>query len=163
MNNNKVAAAERGLTSIARKVLEAVPKQDVWSAQQILGEMGRTGSQPDFTTMRGCLNSLKDAHLVREPEPGHWQRVAPRQVITRGELRIDEPAPPTPAPPPGRSDTLSRIAELSQELRTVAAKVTTAAAALDDVAIEIEERLQVIDADGQKLRQLQSILKSIGV
>lgn len=160
MNNAKLARLESGLNTMARKVLEAVPMQQPWHKDQIVAEMRRTGSNAGRDVIEGCLATLTARGLAKEQPRAHFIRAAARP-----------PAPPQPADPimqanpstPSATsaatpapDTLGRLANLGVLLRRAAEEC-------DAIALEVEERVQAAGEDGDKLRQLQALLKSIGV
>jgi hypothetical protein len=71
-------------TAVAKKVFELVPIQEAWTAQEIQGALQRaTRSSMDFRLLGGCLNTLKEAGLVAEPKPGHFERVKFARRIQR--------------------------------------------------------------------------------
>lgn len=157
MNANKMARIESGLNTMAVKVLEAVPLQEAWNKAQIVGELHRTGCGAGRDVVDGCLTTLKDRGAIKEPKPGHYQRVAVRQPVS-----ANDPAPVATvhtlqpaAPAPSSDDTLSRFANLGALLRRAADEC-------DSLALEVEERVKDAGKDGAKLRQLQAILKGLG-
>jgi hypothetical protein len=69
------------MTTISRKVFEAVPIQESWTANQIVTALARTTStRPDLKTATGCLDTLKQCGLVKETERGLFRQVVPREV-----------------------------------------------------------------------------------
>lgn len=171
MNQSKIDRAESGLNSMARKVLDAVPIQEAWTTSDVVGEMRRQGQNVDFRVVAGCLNTLCDQRLVREPTKGQFIRVQSKPILKAVQDVKPSTIPATssqPAEPAGttgtsQKDTLAKIADLSTGLRTLAAGLTSAAKQLDDVAIEVEERIQKSGEDGEQLRQLRALLKGIAV
>lgn len=162
MNTNKIARLESGLNSIAKKVLEAVPIQEPWSKDQISMELRRTGCNASRDVIDSCLGAIADRGLAKEPRPGMFIRVTAKPSLNQ-EPQMP-PATPAPiAPPPKKSepaiaasDTLSRLASLGSLLRRASEEC-------DAIALDVEERVTAAGQDGEKLRQLQSLLKSIGV
>lgn len=79
-------------TTIARKIFEAVPIAESWTSNKIATALTRMGStRVDMKTLEGCLASLKDSGLVKEPERGLWQQVQARETV-----KLPEIAEPTP-------------------------------------------------------------------
>jgi hypothetical protein len=164
MNATKLLEVERGITIQARKVLDSVPMNEQWTIKQVCSELGRRGVRMDVDTVAGCLASLKDDGLVREGRRGEFQRTAPKvAVLAAVPVAPVAPvapaavaAPPVASAPVDPADTLARIASVAQSLRDAAKQ-------LDDLAIEVEERIAVVGAESDKLRQLQQLLRSIGV
>ena len=153
MNASKMKQVESGLTGIARKVLDAVPKTDAWASAAIFGEIKRaTGSSYEMKLINGCLESLKASGLVREPMRGKWIRVAAKdhddeavEVANAVELRK------LPDQPTAR-EMLSQVAIAMMDL----------AAKVEDVANEIDKAEKRNDEKNGKLRQLQELLRGLG-
>lgn len=70
---------------------------------------------------------------------------------------------PTPQPSTTPQELLDKMAALSTKLRDQATVWAEMANAIDDVALDIEARVQAIEADAAKLRQLRELLGSIAV
>jgi hypothetical protein len=86
------------MTTISRKIFEFVPINEPKTASQIVTAMRNTSTRPDLKTATGCLNSLKDAGLVKEPERGLFVQIVPRETMTVREHW--ESAIPVPATKP---------------------------------------------------------------
>ncbi len=176
MQQAKFEAAHRGMTSIAKKVFAATPEDSPMNAQQIYGELRRTVGGSDVRTTAGCLGSLADAGLVMEPRQGYFVRTKIRPKFEPPQLVIDhhhgaeEMTHHTAAlpdvvavvvvePPKSAVNRLGMLAaaafQMSAELRTLADDIEIA-------ALEVAEQQEANDADSDKLRQLKSILKSLG-
>ncbi|VTU38365.1 hypothetical protein H4CHR_04407 [Variovorax sp. PBS-H4] len=159
MNANKLARIESGLNGMAKKVLEAVPMQSPWSKDQIAVELRRLGSSASRDVIDGCLNTLCERGAVKEPTRGNFIRVLARQPITTTQ-ELDMPATirpiatPAPVQPATADDTLSRLANLGALLRRAADEA-------EAIALDVEDRVKAAGKDGEKLRQLQALLKSI--
>lgn len=170
MNAAKLAEAERTVSIQARKVLEATPLAEIWTIKQVCSELGRRGVRMDVETVAGCLASLKDDGLVREHRRGEFQRISAKAPVLAAvpaaqtePAQAATPAASAPAAAPVRGDTLAKIAGLAASLRDAAHQLLSEAQLLDDIAIEVEERIAAVGAESDKLRQLQQLLRSIGV
>lgn len=152
------------LTGIARRVFDAVPIAEEWSAARISGEVSRvTGSRPDFNIVKGCLNSLCESKLVVEKQRGLFTRAK----TTKLKEAIEVPKPqeaPTPAPPPEThtADPLVKAEQMSAAVRRMASDLLAIAKEIEDLALNVEQRIAEVERDVEKMRQLQSLLKSIG-
>lgn len=145
----------RNLTAIASKVYAAVPAAEPWSMTRIHAEMQRLGGTwRDQRIVHGCLNSLKDAGLIEEPE---------RSVFVRVAVRPDKPKPPEPTttqeekkmPTPKQPrNPMAILSELATRCKALADEIETA-------ALEIDEYVAAKDADSGKLKQLQALLKGL--
>lgn len=60
------------------------------------------------------------------------------------------------------TEPIDRLAGLAATLKELSVKVGAMAKEVEDVAISVEERIQAIHADTEKLRQLHALLKSLG-
>jgi hypothetical protein len=151
------------LNASLSKVFDAVPAQEAWSYIQINMEISRRGrSRMEQSVLMGCIRALKDKGLVTEPMPGLFQRVA---VVQKQETAsAPETVPETlPQPQPMPKETpLEKIAALSAKVRAHAETFRALADDIDGVAIEVEEMFNVRDAQVEKLRQLQVLLKGLG-
>lgn len=175
MNTARLDEAARSLSGVAKAVMEATPKTEPWTGQQICGELRRIGKNIETTVVMGCLGTLKRQGLVQEKPAGQFLRVTPKaksppppalQVVQPKQPEPEaeaEPAPqPASEPPATDRGTLTKLADLSTKLRASADELQQFADAIDDVAIEVEERIQKINADSEKLAQLRALLKGIG-
>lgn len=168
MTPAKYQTALNGLTSIARKVFEAVPIQEKWTAHRIVTEMSRLSTRIDMKTAEGCLNSLKDFGLVKEPERGLFQRVVARERETIS-LPTDTTADPAPAPRAPVEPVLSLIqpentpatvfGEIATTLRARAAELNRMADEIDGAALAFEERIENSEKRVAKFRELSALLK----
>ncbi len=175
MTPSKLNSLLQGQTSLARKVFEVVPIREAWPAIQIrnaLKEVER--SNADLRVVRGCLGALREAGLVREPETGMFQRADIRTPTPRP--RKEAPMPQaTPSPRPTLTVTapahqpepspIEILGELSGEVVALADEFGTRlkklAAKIEEAALTIEQEREANVENLGKLRQLQSILKSL--
>ena len=173
MTPAKLAQAEQSVNGIALKVLEATPKQEPWPLNKIIGELKRQGCSIGPDVALGCLSTMAKTGLVREPEPRCFIRVTAKErtvdlaVVPVKAVKPAKPAPePEPAPaapePASERDTLAKLADLAAGVRVMAQQCTDLARAIDDVAIEVEERIAKSNEDSTKLAQLRALLKGIG-
>lgn len=156
MNAQKMARLEGGLNGLAKKVLAAVPMQEAWSAQKISTELRRSGGSYDLSVITGCLNTLADSGIIKEPATGSFIRPAVRESITTTK----EEAPMatnvrTIAPAEPEQDSMTRFANVAKGLRRLADEVEL-------IALADAERTQKAEKDTENLRQLQALLKTIG-
>jgi|GEM_PF-1010168 len=175
MTPARLTQAEQAVNGIARKVLDAVPKQEPWTINKIVAELNRAGRNLSTDVVLGCLSTMTRSGLLKEVEPRTFIRVTARE---RAELAV-VPSPPPQAPPaaaaqaspepapaasaaPGGPDTLAKLASLSTSVRSMAVQFTALAEAIDDVALEVEQRIERISCDSDKLAQLRALLKSVG-
>ncbi len=156
MNEAKIARITSGLNTIARKVLDAVPAQAIWSKAQIHAELHRVGVSCDRSLVDGCLDNLRGQGLIKEPTRGCFTRVTPKTTTTYTE----EPMPNTQTRAsvtqihqPEKQDPLARLAEAAKMMRLAAEEVEAA-------ALEAAELVQKAEQGAAKFRQLQAMLQS---
>lgn len=151
----------RNLSSIATKVFSAVPISEPWSMSRIFAEMRRAGGTTrDERIVCGCLNSLKEAGLIEEPEPSIFIRckVRPSKSESESELVVEpKEKEPTPMPSPIVKQPRAPLAILSE----LATRCKSLADAIETAALEIDEYVAAKDVDAGKLKQLQALLKGL--
>src|SRR5688572_25756380 len=112
----------QGLRANARKVYDAIPQGEEWRERQVLAELQRIGLDSlarSAHVVRGCLDSLVEAGLVRE-RGGLWSR-EPIKVIEK--IKYTESSPMTNNVTPIQTKPkapLERLADVAQHLRTQA-------------------------------------------
>lgn len=156
ISTTKFHAMHKSLSAIAQKVYAAVPASEPWATSYIHSEMARMGSSTrDVSLVLGCLNSLKAAGLVAEPQRNTFIRTAIRpdkesvvQQTPIGILMVTAKIPAVRSPMVILSDISTRFRELAD--------------VVDTAALEIDELFTAKSADAEKLAQLQQLLKSIG-
>ena len=163
MNAAKLARIESGLNSMAKKVLAAVPIQTPWSKEQIVSELRRAGATVDRAVVDGCLITLCERGVVKEPSRGTFVRVIARLITSATEeiqnvpnTTATRPAtaalqPQAVAAAPARDDSLSRLANVAALLRPAADEI-------DGIALDVETRVQAAGKEGETLRQLKALL-----
>ena len=166
MNAAKLERAEREITTAARKVLDCLNATTASTAGEVTGELKRRGISLDPRVVGGVLDSLKGDGLVQEVGPGRFCRVMPKpRLVNPADAAIAEcvaGADADTAAAPEKADTLTSIADLAAKLRAKSADLARLADNLDSIALDVEERVTQAAAGGEKLRQLQALLRSIG-
>ena len=148
-------------TGITKKVYAAVPIVEPWSSTDIANELHRTGGLRDLRMIEGCLNTLKDVGIIKEPSPKHFQRVKPK---TKPEKECEDmaTAPMNPAPAPKKQKSSEeKMAELSVSLRQLSQQLAATADLLDDITLELEEGNGAVLEELTNLRQLKDMLKKV--
>lgn len=146
------------MSGIAQKVYAAVPCAAPWSVSYIHSEMQRLGSSTrDVRIVQGCLNSLKDAGLIQEASKG---------LFVRTQIKPNPVADSTPQEQPVTQQ--QQIPAKQKPLRTplvilndLAAKCKALQDEIEMAALEIDEYVTAKDGDAAKLKQLQTLLKSL--
>ncbi|PQV50991.1 hypothetical protein [Paraburkholderia sp. BL21I4N1] len=161
MTPAKYQSALNAQSAIAKKVLEMVPIQEAWSRNEIASNMRRvTKSSPDVAVLDGCIARLKDAGLIRERQTGLYQRVEIREreiiqvatakAVESGSLAVESAKSPI--------DILSSLSERARQLAT---SIVMLASDIETAALTIEQGSAESNANLEKLRQLQALLKSL--
>lgn len=156
-------------TVIAQKIFHVVPMQEAWTASQIATALARTGStRPEMKILEGCLDTLKDAGIVKEKERGLWQQITPREPIT---LPPEVKSPTIPllpateaaikfvsteqAAPESPAESLGDIAE---RLRMKGQHLIKIADEIDSAALMFEERIETAEAKLTRFNALKALL-----
>lgn len=166
MNNAKINAIENSVSGIARKVLEAIPISEEWTAAQIAWEVKRNGGSGDQRIIGGCINSLIQSGVVREPTRGNFIRVGQKPKLAtvppqEKEEKGCSAVLPVVEVKATQADPMKKIIEIAASMRESAANASRLAVEIEEVALDMESRIEKIHADTNKLRQLQELLKSI--
>lgn len=172
MNEAKMSRILESFNGIARKVLNAVPIEEAWTAVQIAAEMRRTtGANPDVQVVQGCLARAVESGLVREPERGRFQQVkirhaapaAPKEPppVSQKPKVVTMPAPREQPLAEQACAPLDRLGSIASMLRAKAEELEELADAIEAAALDADDRLQRVSEDSTKLRQLQAILKGL--
>jgi hypothetical protein len=162
MSQARFQAMYSGMSTIARKVYDAVPIAAHWNPGQVVGELSRTGSNIEYRTVAGCLSSLIDAGLVQEPVKGYFCREPVREKLPPPKKDPMKPTAPAPAVTPAApTSPLDRLGALSVRVAGMAQSLKELASDIGDAAIDIEAQIETSQADMHKLKQLQAILKSL--
>ncbi len=172
MSIDALRSKAQGLTGIAKKVFDAVPLATEWTTGQILSELHRvTGTRNDHRIVLGCLSTLVEQGLAREPTPGVFTRVAlkkqPNGDDSRSQQRFDGPVLasttrmlPVVVPHCVEAPShLERIAVLAAEVRSLGALANDLAKRIEDIGLELETEMATTRKDSVKYRQLQELLK----
>lgn len=176
LNQSKFDSLYRGVTDQAKKVYQAVPITEQWSSAQIIAEINRTGKSCEQRVVQGCLASLKESGLIKEPSIGHWIRtevrtkqlhsITPMKTVRaftppkEEETTVANNVQPI-AQPKSETTALERISNLSAQLPPIIQSLQKLAADIEATAIEIEESIEKTNKDNAKLRQLQELLKAL--
>lgn len=161
MTPAKYQSALTAQSAIAKKVLEMVPIQEAWSRNEIASNMRRiTKSSPDVAVLDGCLARLKDAGLVRERQTGLYQRV---EIREREIIQVPTAKPVGSSAPAVESvkSPIDILSSLSERARQLATSIVMLASDIETAALTIEQGSAESNANLEKLRQLQALLKSL--
>lgn len=163
MTITRIRILESQQTGIAKKVYGAVPINEPWPSKAIVSELTRQGSVRDFSIIEGCLNTLKEIGLVREPMPGHFQRAKPK--VEKEESMPTKPLNPvlplgTSMPKP--ADPFGQLMAIGTKLRGLSQMFIELACEIDDAALAIEEKSSNVTEELANLRKLKEVLKSLG-
>lgn len=175
MSSKVLGSKLHNLNGVAKKVLEVVPLQSYWTINQILVEMQRLGSRPDYRIVQGCLKALVEDGLVLSisggsTSRGGYKRVAigrsvESQEVTavRGSVAVvgETRAAATAATIDNDKDPLKQIEQIAARLKALSTEISSLAGAIEDVGVEFSVRNDAAKAGNAKLAALQKLLKSI--
>ena len=172
MNHARQEQLLAGQSGIARKVFEATPIGEAWSAHQIRTELARLGATNDIRIIDGCLRTLAETGLIQEPTRGFFKRKPERVVAPIHEVKdvklirandsASAPQPPRTEPAAATASPLEVLCGISARMAEIAASMKQLQKDIDDAAIVIEQRFSESEGRNEKLIQLQQLLKSLG-
>jgi hypothetical protein len=165
MNAIKMQSIERGLNGTARKVLEAVGWGDERTVHEITQRLTRCGYTYTVSAIVGSLKGMEEQGLLRN-RGELWLRVRPSGMTP--QPKVSPPAPASAPPPPVTTqleavpiDPVLRLAELAKTLRSSSSTMAAAASTIEEIALQLEERLGAESEELIKLRQLRDMLKGL--
>lgn len=122
MNPKRYETILNGLTSVARKVLNAVSTETAMSPVQVYRELIKLGTPvKNLYVVEGCLGSLGNSNLLREDGRGYWLRL--------------------PVPQPTEGDSVNEAtAEAAAEAESAPSTVVDHSEAFAGMAESLEER-----------------------
>lgn len=80
MSKSKFEQTVAAQTATARRLFEVVPVDQAWTIKQLVTAAAKAGINSDYGILAGCLNTMKKAGLVQEPDEGTFQRASYREV-----------------------------------------------------------------------------------
>lgn len=174
MNEARLNSLINGLSSLAKRVYEAVPTDVAVSVNEVLSVMNRlNGIRYDLNKVQGCLDSLRSSGLLQEKPGRLYIKIARRESAMSqalvaatadliGKQETKETvvqAKPEVNPEVKKPEPIDRMAALAKRIRDVSAEI---AAEMEDIALQVETAKVKQEGDLSKLRQLQALLKGIG-
>ena len=151
------------MSTAAQKVFAAVPDGDYWPVPKIVAEMKRQGINADVAHVAGCLNSLLHTGMVREQLRGHFSKSEIREAQAKAPKQIEvKKETMKPALIITKKTPMEILGDLSSRAIVLADMVKKYAQDVENAAIDIQHQIETGDEETAKLRQLQSLLKSLG-
>ena len=160
MTATRIRILENQQTGVAKKVYGAVPINEAWPSKSIVAELTRQGQVRDFSIIEGCLNTLKEVGLIREVSPGCFQRVKPK-TEPMSTKPLNPVIPPNSSVKGEPTEPVDRLAAIGTKLRGLSQMFIELADDIDEAALAFEEKTSGNDEELAKLRQLQTLLKSL--
>ena len=162
MNQGRFQSVFNGLPQNMKKVYEVVPIKDAWGESFIMAELSRLGFSYSFDKpIIGILNRLKDLGLVKELEPGKFQRIAVTAKVIKQEpkafsLTVGSKEIMTTKETKTPLFVLNDLAMQAIQLGGLCKKL---ASDIEAAAINIDDHIALTSKDSIKLKQLQDLLK----
>jgi hypothetical protein len=155
----------RGQTHIAQKVYQFVTDESTRSCTvlDIVSALkSETGAGMDIHILRGCINSLKAASLIREVVPGSFRRESVKEkkeaTVMKAPAVPEHPATESPKVP---TEPFDRLSDIAGRLRAASNGLVKIADDIESAALAIEEGKGAREEELAKLRQIKSFLKEL--
>lgn len=169
MNYAKYLQTLASVSSIAQKVLTAVPLQEDWDSRKIRSELFRlTHSAPDLRIVEGCLRKLVDVGLVKEVARDTYRRIqAPNAPVLKSVVEVPEPQKQNSGKPmrvekPPIDSSLDKLAAAASALRGLAAQFNQIAGDIEDAALLAQQQIQDERRKSERFHQLKRLLAEEG-
>lgn len=161
VNETRFNSVVNGLNSIARKVFDVVPIESYWGVSRIQQELFRTGSNQTKSIVEGSLKALVGNGLIIESNglfsrvkiTKREQKAVPDKKTIQKEEKIMETV---------KSNPFDAVREIAIKFMDAAKQINNLATEIDARLTDVEKHIAENDLDTAKLKQLQSILKSLG-
>ena len=145
------------MTSLPRLVYDCVPIASPWTSVEITNEVVRKGENQSLSVIERCIAALINTGVVKELTKGKYIRT---KVIHKKPDTDSNVISMTAKTEPQSS--LDILVELSGKAFRLAQEVKSLAESIETAALNIAEQTQSSEAQAEKLRQLQKLLKSLG-
>ena len=159
MNETRFKSIFNNLSSIAKKVYEVMPDSELWSSNRVVNELYRHGVKHDLRTIDGVMNSLLKHGLLSESSGGVFSKVKVTKNAVKQPIEIEQE---NEAMPDKESNPFDDLREIAIKFFDMAKTINGMATDIDKKLSDIERKISDNEKDTEKLKQLQSILKSIG-
>lgn len=162
MNQGRFQSIYNGLPQNMKKVYDVVPIKDVWGESYIMSELSRQGlSYSGEKSCIGILNRLKDLGLVKEVEPGKFQRIAVTAKVVKQEQN-NQPQPQKIEEimvTKTQQSPIAQLNDLAMQAIQIANLCKKLSSDIETAAINIDDHIAFTSKDSIKLKQLQDLLK----
>lgn len=158
MNRSRYESTVANLSSSARKVLDSIPLAEDWTRQQVNAELRRKGINMELARVEGCIESLIESGLV-QAAGGLLRQIRPEEAPAKSPARQKVEAKAVPAE--RKRDPLAELAEIAADLRAKGSAMIEMADQIEYVALDVTAQIQTAGEAGQKLAQLQSLLRGL--
>ncbi len=169
MNQRKYSKLTDAQTMTARKVLECVPADRESNKKDINAVVRTLGISITPAIVEGCLYSLRDDGLIKEGKRGFFIRVVPSSTVKKIATIVKKVVPVIEPEP---EEAITKMVKESYESVAVRdpieviEEMTVAMSELmskfEMAALEISEYVQKSENDVKKMKQLQTLLSSLG-
>lgn len=157
---------KRSQTTTAQKVLAAVPIQEKWGVGQITAELVRRGVAIQHKILVGCLADLTENGLVEEGPKLSFKVVQIREPATKGgeeeDMKHVNVKLTGAASEKVKRDPMTILEDLARTAMSVSEKLKELSEDIGNAAVEIQLQVETDKEALAKLRQLQSLLKTLG-
>lgn len=163
MNESRFNAIYRGLPTQAKKIFDAMPPKVGVGIVKLMTELrSRHPSMCDYQGVMSCMQALLSSGLVTEKVRGEFVRVAvaPKEQPERPATNIQPtlmPKAKQPEPQMPKDTTQSPI----DRLGAIASRLREITKDVEDAALEMAAQAEKDGLETAKLRQLQTLLKSL--
>ena len=164
VNEARFKAVFNGLSSVAKKVFDAVPRDTYWTSGRIANELSKAhGSNPEMNILKGCLNTLIQHGLVIEGTPGTFAKVAiTKKIVKIKEIEDKQTQQMEIKMTAKEVNAFDAIREIAIKFMDTAKDINQLASEIDVKLSDVEKEMADNVKDTEKLKQLQSLLKSLG-
>ncbi len=166
MKQSKLDRMINDQTIIAQKIFNCVPMTEVWSKKQIHVEAKRQGIQQGCKVIDGCLHSLRNSGLIKEPTPGYFTQVKAtpekpklQSVTAKPKVETMSNKKDDPFLPVRMKITLleAKMKDFNKDITDTLKLLTVD---IDEAELKCLEQSENIDGELEKLRAFRDAMKN---
>jgi hypothetical protein len=165
MNEGRFNSLYRGLPAQAKKVYDVMPPKSAVSIVKLMTELKKHHpSMCDYKVVMSCIQALLSSGLVTEKVRGEFIRVgvSPKEATHPEPFRLNIPGRPIPNATQQEQQMQKDAAPTPiDRLGMFAIRLRELATDMEDAALELASQAEKDGLEAAKMRQLQTLLKSL--
>lgn len=160
MNTTREQRLLEGQRTNAQQLYEYVPIKEAWTVNQITQAFKQHKKNIEPRIVHGCLRSLEEAKLIKQPKPGLYQRTETRK---RQPVKLNGTEKPTIVvnnkSPSKKEDLSTRMTNVLDGMEALSTMAKELSDELESIMINIQETIEEARVKAERFDRLQQLLK----